>query len=86
MENIITQNETNLEIDLKTESYGGSLDNIVEYEITHSETGYDVYPKNKIYMQPLRDKNSNIFIARGQATSIKYDSGVNGITITDEVR
>ena len=84
VENIIIKNETNLEIDLKTESYGGSLDNIVEYEITHSETGYDVYQKTKFTCNRLRDKNSNIFIARGQATSIKYDSGVNGITITDE--
>ena len=32
VENIIIKNETNLEIDLKTESYGGSLDNIVEYK------------------------------------------------------
>ena len=84
VENIIIKNETNLEIDLKTESYGGSLDNIVEYEITHSGTGYDVYQKTKFTCNRLRDKNSNIFIARGQATSIKYDSGVNGITITDE--
>ena len=84
VENITVGNETSLTIDLKTESWGGSLDNQVEYEIVDTDDGYQVRAKTKYTNYVIRGKNPDIFIARDQATSISYRSGItNPVSFVD---
>lgn len=84
VENITVGNETSLTIDLKTESWGGSLDNQVEYEIVDTDDGYQVRAKTKYTNYVIRGKNPDIFIARDQATSISYRSGTtNPVSFVD---
>ena len=84
VENITVGNETSLTIDLKTESWGGSLDNQVEYEIVDTNDGYEVRAKTKYTNYVIRGKNPDIFIARDQATSISYRSGTtNPVSFVD---
>lgn len=84
VENIVIGKETSLTVDLKTESWGGSLDNQVEYEIFDTNDGYKVRAKTKYTNYVIDGKNPDIFIARDQATSISYRSGsTNPVSIVD---
>lgn len=81
VKNIIIKNETSLSVDLGTESWGGSLNNQVEYEITDGDNGYRVWEKTAYTEHELFGTNPDIYIPRDQATSISYKSGVNPISI-----
>lgn len=80
---IVKKNQPVLEIDLKTESWAGTLFEEREYEIVYTDTGYDVYEILPYQKNKLAGKNPDIFVTRDQVYTIQYHSGTAPLSITD---
>jgi len=81
---VIKKGTTTLDIDLKTDSWDGTLNQYREYEFVYTSAGYEVYEILPFAKNKMSGLNPDIFITRDQAYNFIYNSGTSPLSIVDK--